>query len=315
MTYDIQQVSDEAEGVRAFNNDAEIVYPDYVLPEFDFHTFVWKAGTTTDISNDIDPNAYYVEVSGLNDRGDMVGMHSGDTIASFLYRDGVVTPIEPFQDEDVVYVRDVNNCDVVVGYAMTAGDQSVAFSWHRGQATVLPPLPGSTAASPKAINDDGIVVGRDASGFAVMWRVQTPVMIPVPAGTESSEAVDINDRGEVILQGRVNGQNRAMYSRGGHSRVLPLLNDAQNSSAVGDINEWGTIVGSTAVENPGGVTRVATLWRGNEVVDLNTLLSDVIPQESRPLLTSASFINDRGQIVATGPAGTFLLTPHIGPQQ
>jgi uncharacterized membrane protein len=308
VTYDIQQVSDEQEGVSAFNNDGVITYSAYVLPDFDFHTFVWKNGTVVDISADIDPNAYYVDVSGLNDRGDMVGMHSGDTIASFLYHNGQVTPIEPFPGDTIVYVHDINNRGQVVGDSTASGEQSTAvFVWDRGQVRVLSPLPGSTGATARAINDCGVAVGRDYAGVGVLWRGQNAEAIPLPAGADSSDAIDINDRNEVILNASVNAARRSLYSHNGHTRVLPLLNDTQNGSYVMDINEWGIVAGTTYADSG---YAVATLWQGNQAVDLNTLLSDTIPAEARPQLTEARFINDKGQIVAEGPSGTFLLTPH-----
>jgi len=307
-------VSDEPKGVTAFNNSGELTYSDYVLPSFDFHTFVWKDGITTDISGDIDPGAYYVDVQALNDRGDMAGMRSSSsdqTIRSFLYSNGQVTSVEPFSGADAVFVYDLNNRRQIVGTSTSFADQSsVAFVWDAGKLRVLAPLPGSTAASPKAINDHGIVVGRDASGFGVIWREQSPALIPVPSGTESSEAADINDNGDVILQASVNGNDRALYWHNGRTRMLPLLDDSQSASAVFDINELDVMVGATFTEVAGASTGTATLWLGNRAFDLNTLLSDSIPPESRPRLSFAKFINDKGQIVASGPSGTFLLTPH-----
>jgi len=74
------------------------------------------------------------------------------------------------------------------------------------------------------------------------------------------------------------------------------------SSTANCINNRGEVVGESATANG----QVAFLYRGGQMLDLNTLISP----NSGASLAGATSINDAGQIVASASnGGLLLLTP------
>lgn len=113
------------------------------------------------------PGAEFVNVAALNDRGQVVGQWS-----------------EP----------------------KTNGSSSSSFLWERGKpARTLGRLPNGYLLQPLAINNRGQVVGiawgedpNNRKRRAFLWENGKPRDLGTPAG-ETSEAFDINERGEVFL--------------------------------------------------------------------------------------------------------------------
>ena len=118
--------------------------------------------------------------------------------------DGAATAINA--KGDVVGIS--GTCDVAVG----AFSAKHALLWHNGRITDLGNLGGQGWNTPMAINDRGDIVGfsdlsGDVSGgvltpnfHAFIWTRETGRMkdIGVLPGDDTSEALDINDRGQVV---------------------------------------------------------------------------------------------------------------------
>jgi uncharacterized membrane protein len=82
--------------------------------------------------------------------------------------------------------------------------------------------------------------------------------------------------------------------------LAALLAD-QTSSWANDINNAGRIVGETTRNYPGSSTQqFATVWDDATVADLNGLIHRDDPLRAFVSLTTATLINDRGEIVARG---------------
>lgn len=106
---------------------------------------------------------------------------------------------------------DINENDVVVGYV-----NNHAFQWADGEAVLLPDLGGPATAA--AVNNDGWIVGQAYiigtwTTRAVLWRdgecIDLNTLIPVDSGWHLATANDINERGQIVGSGNIDGQLRA----------------------------------------------------------------------------------------------------------
>ena len=97
---------------------------------------------------------------------------------------------------------------------------------------------------PYGINDSGDIVGRaDPAGttnhHAVLWKNGTITDLGVAAGWPCSTAIDINERGQVIIDTGicgVGGGPGLLWENGGPSVDLNALVDPASSITVGDVN-------------------------------------------------------------------------------
>jgi probable HAF family extracellular repeat protein len=117
---------------------------------------------------------------------------------------------------------------------------------------------------------------------------------------QSSEGTAINDNGQVI---GTTGSTGFLWQSGAF-HLLPTLPGGTFNLPAG-INNRGDIVGSADIAGPAGAHTRAYLYANGAITDLNLLV-----EATMPLLTSASGINNKGQIVASGIDGQlYLLTP------
>lgn len=136
------------------------------------------------------------------------------------------------------------------------------------------------------------------------------IVFPRFAGTLGgtfSVARDINNKGQVVRYELTAEGNRGVVYRSGKLRTLGTLAGADTYPS--SINNCGEVVGE-------GVTAAgphAFLHFKGEFVDLNSVLP--MPVARHVVLESASAINDRGQVAATGFDSkkgkwrSYLLTP------
>ncbi|HEX8346155.1 MAG TPA: hypothetical protein VF657_15655 [Actinoplanes sp.] len=160
--------------------------------------FRWYDGRFTDIG----PAGWHSRPSGLNDRGDVIGIMFDQEFViarGFIWRDGVLTVIDA--GDEATFPEAVNELGEVVGSALFpgyTGPEFRPFRWAHGTITDLMP-PGERTpdgAYATAINDAGDIVGQ-VDFQAVLWRDGRMVTIR-PAGlTGSSRATAINERGDV----------------------------------------------------------------------------------------------------------------------
>jgi uncharacterized membrane protein len=154
---------------------------------------------------------------------------------------------------------------------------------------------------PIALNERGVVLGNThtaAGSRAVLWQDGAIMDLGVVAGSTDSFAYDFNDRQQVVGIVSIGFASHAMRWRDGVMTRLPELQGAAASSAE-SINNWGVMTGSTSILQP-QFRSVATLWLGNHVVELDSLVRADDPLKPFVHLTGAGPINDRGDIVAAG---------------
>ena len=141
---------------------------------------VWYRGATRVVGGPI------MYVSAINDRGDVVGGTfdlEGPLDALMISRKGTVVNLGPG------VAIDVNNARIVAGWE--SGIDSSAAAWVNGTLVSL----GNEPSSTMAVNASGWVL-ISSEGFASARNVRTGASASLMP--DSADAVDINDRGEIV---------------------------------------------------------------------------------------------------------------------
>jgi probable HAF family extracellular repeat protein len=153
------------------------------------------------------PGGWSSEATGINDKGQIVGM-SSTTIGSNGY--------------------------------------SRAFLYSGGKMKDLGILAGTTDSGATGINSNGQIVGWSSAGvgkiyYAVLYSGDTKTDLGTPAGYTSSSATGINNNGQIVGITFTTSVTRAVLYSGG-TTVLPSTFGGTDSQANG-INNDGKIVG------------------------------------------------------------------------
>jgi probable HAF family extracellular repeat protein len=249
---------------------------------------------------------------GLNDSGTVVGWSdvADGTRQAFVYANGAMSGLAIAGPSDA---SDINNSGVIAGtFTATNGSGDVApqaYTWANGVLTQLgPALADNQGAGERdfghAINNAGMVVGTAAVNASPDFPSQpflysNGVMQDLgDFGGIISDAWGINDLGQVVggagvalsdTQLNVYGQHAFFYSDG-TLHDLGTLNDRFDSAAF-DINNLGQIVGVAATRDG---SRAALFADGGI-----TLLDTLLDPAGGWTMTTASAINDHGQIAGT----------------
>jgi probable HAF family extracellular repeat protein len=154
------------------------------------------------------PGARSAWASGINDRGQIVGIYSENTPTvkqpggrrhGYLWEAGRVTRIDvPGATETGAF--GINNQGEVVGAYLDAAGRSHGFRWKRGRLVTID-VPGVADTTPQGINDRGQVVGyaSDAAGTTFRGFVLSRGEFRTfsAPGTPFTLPVGINDRGQI----------------------------------------------------------------------------------------------------------------------
>lgn len=169
-----------------------------------------------------------------------------------------VTPIAPGADIDVF---DLNNRGEIVGTIYLINSSSLfethAFRWQNGNLTdlnhVVSPDPSERYTTANGVNDRGDIVGTTSEGVYVLRGQQVAPLHAVP-GETSVYPIDINDRGQVILDsfgGEVTG---SFIVDGTTVERLPDLPGGSHTMHAFALSDRGAVTGYTDAYT-------AVLWR------------------------------------------------------
>jgi probable HAF family extracellular repeat protein len=261
------------------------------------HAFRWRAGTFTDLHDTIDPASFYTQASAINDFSTIVGDKATDFFEGFQLRGGQVSPITVNGGAEV-FPLDINDREQII---VEAGNGSYLLDGANVQ-----PLEGlPSEAEPThavAINERGAIAGNtftSAGSRAVLWQDGAVMDLGVVPGASASFAYALNDRNQVVGIVSIGNASHAMRWSDGVMTLLPRLSPDEAASSPSGINNWGVIVGGTTISLP-QFHQTATLWFGNHVVELDSLVRADDPLKPFVHLRSAEQINDRGDIVVSG---------------
>jgi probable HAF family extracellular repeat protein len=285
------------------------------------HPVLFSGGAVTDLGNlpgDQGGDARGINAAGLI-VGDSVNAHLARGTA-VLFSGGTVTSLG-FLAGNTSSASAINAAGVAAGYSSTgptAGNPH-AVLFQGGTVTDLGVLPGGTFSVAYALNDRGVAAGISDSGgssipgHAALFYHNKVIDLGGLGGTYSV-AFGINNNGQAVGQATaLDGHLYAtLYFRNKviNLGVLPgaVSHTAFDLSSARAINDAGLAVGYS--NDPSGQRR-AVLFSHGALFDLN---KQVLPGSPFLLLTEATGINARGQIVGTGVTRSgaehaFLLTP------
>jgi uncharacterized membrane protein len=258
--------------------------------------------------------------TGTNNRGGFVGIYTDDsgTLHGFRRdRKGRFTTIDP-PGSLATFATGINDHGEVVGYYGLAGGKSQSFLRDRSGDITAVEIPGAVTTAPFDINNRGQVVGLygdtepDASGsvppnsiHGFVWTRDSVKKIDVP-GAIGTAAFDINDRGEVVgiyadpKEGDPKGTTHGFRLRKGAFTTIdpPGAIDVDGTpgfqaTAPLGINNRGQVVGQYADAHG---LHAYLLDKGR----YKTIDPRGVPG------TTATDINDRGEIVIPEPRGFFI---------
>ena len=248
-------------------------------------------------------NTLFLNDSGINNADQVVGQ---DTLTgSALLWPNSATPTDlskvsglagVFRDTDAIAI---NNNGEVVGHGILGNKGSDApFAITNNVASKLPQLPNGVDGDPLAVNDSGVIVGvadtATQNGQAVEWSNGSIKVLPSLASTDGSRALAINASGAVVGNAVLNtdfNQRAVLWANG----TATALNFGNGDSSANAINSGGVIVGDGPAGVGQGVDTNAFIYKNGTATNLNTL----IPANSGVVLTVATGINDKGDIVGT----------------
>jgi len=289
----------------------------------DFEGVVWKNGKILNIGtlgvNFVGPNA-------MNDRGQVVGIALnaipdqfsfigfGTQTRAFLWQGGVMLDLGTLGGPDG-WASSINEEGVIAGWALvdstpnpvTGQPTQHPFLWRDGTMVDLGTLGGTLAVvgSPNnggsggAINNRGQVVGTsnlagDLIHHAFLWDRGELIDLNTLGG-DNSEGWWINDSGQIVGRADLPGSqvHHAFLWQDGKMFDLGSSPDWPCSTAI-DVNSRGQVIIDTGV--CGVVGGPGLLWDHGKLYDLNALVSP----NSGLAIGDVNFINDRGEIAATG---------------
>ena len=256
------------------------------------HACILDKGTTIDLGSfgGRSSNARAVNQNGQV----VVYVQTGARQEARLWADGTSESLAP-----IVVATDVNARGQVVGRTSGFPSGFRGLLWDRGTVTDLVNLDGG-ATFPFAINDLGQVVGYSGSPFgphhAFLWTDGVMTDLGSMNSGWSSEAVAINNRGDVVVEdidfSQTPVRRRAWLYSQGTATDLGSLGAGRTSAS--DINNRGQIVGDYSQNR-------AWLWENGELTDLGHL-----PGSNASV---ASTIDDAGRVMGVSGGRVVIWLP------
>lgn len=272
---------------RAVNNNGEIV-GSFSLPDPNnsgtttTHAFRHRDTVNGSIAEDLGSvaNSNYSEAHGVNSSGHVVGFARvqipGSSVES---EDRVFLYIDKMYDLGTfggvgAHAYDINDNSDIVGEYKFSNGTSRAFIYSKGVPDYLPPLKDINSVA-RAINNRNQIVGQyqhsNGETHAFLYNNATLIDLPPLPGDTKSEALDINNLGQVVGYSSIkNGSGtevkRAFLYDNGEMIDLTLLLPPSTG--------W-TLQTASAINSKGEITGVGTYAVGSYSYVLGYRLSPV----------------------------------------
>jgi probable HAF family extracellular repeat protein len=207
---------------RAFGiNDLEqIVGMSWLASQSSDRPFLWENGVMTDLQVGTSFEAY-----GINNSSQVI--LRGNTNKSYLWENGTMTDLGALGGtrNDVFAINESSH---VVGGAHTSSNDLHAYIWQEGVLIDLGTLGGRHSRA-TGLNESGQVVGwsfiPSGEHHAFLWQDGTLTdlndLLPPNSGWDYLEhAYDINDSGQIVGQGRMDGGAHAFL-------MIPIISEVE----------------------------------------------------------------------------------------
>jgi probable HAF family extracellular repeat protein len=180
--------------------------------------------------------------NGLNNHGEVVGESfvSGDsTEHPFLWTESAGMQDLGTLGGSFGRAYAINDAGQVVGVAARRNGALRAFLWSDGVMSNLGTVDGDGCSSAYAINAKGQTIGASfACDFSVvhtfLWEngrmIDLDRFVPPDSGVSLTDPSSINDRGEIVLDGTLNGKQHAFM-------LVPCHDDETDAEACNDAAE------------------------------------------------------------------------------
>ena len=249
------------------------------------------------------PGAVSTGASGVNDKGDVVGVYrlADKSSHGYLYHAGTLTSID-YPGASSTDTYGINAAGDIAGDYTIAG-KTHGFVLSQGRFTTLD-VPGSTLTSLAAINKDGNVIAfytlADGSSHSAVSNGDRFINIDIP-GQNSTSANWMNDAGDIVGNETTGGITHGFVLSKG--KVTPLSVPNTDFTGAFGIDAAGNVVGG--FRDSSGATH-AYIYSGGSYTTID------IPGAS---VTAGSAINSVGDIVgkyvSAGVQHGFLLSSPI----
>ena len=158
-----------------------------------------------DLTGGASPNSFALAINDLTQVTGTNQVQGGSGIQlarGFLWEGGQIRDLD-VEGIPLDNTLDINNRGQIVGVSISPENVERPFLWQAGTTTFLQTelasCPGNLGGSPRAINNNGVIVGA-INSRAVRWQADGSAITPLepPFALQVGEAVDVNDRGQVI---------------------------------------------------------------------------------------------------------------------
>ena len=173
--------------------------------------FLWDNGTMIDLGN---LGGTSSAAQCLNSRGEVIGTSNlpGDQIFhAYLWRDGQMQDLGTLggSTSQAIWINDAGD---IAGVAdLTTPGLHHAVVWRHGRIHDLGTVDGDACSAATVVNSRGQVIGTSTDCanalHAFVWEAGSPMrdlntLIAPGTGLVLTRAIDINDRGEILVQSR-----------------------------------------------------------------------------------------------------------------
>jgi probable HAF family extracellular repeat protein len=298
-------------------NDNSLVVGSIFLDDQKFRAFLWHNGNIQVLGT---LGGDHSHANGINNAGQIVGSSraADGTLFPFLWQDGNMQNLGSLAGHDGGLAAGINNQGKVVGRSH-GSIVARAFLWENGSMQGLGTLGGSYDTA-MGINDSTQIVGVSAGGAgganAFLWEdgemKNLNDLIDPESGWVLRVAFAINNKGQIVGHGQLNGQVRGFLLTPIDCYLVNSTGDTPNKPGSGDICDTGSTTGTDSPECTLRAAIEAANASGKKyciVFDLPDNEDTVTPQSSLPAMQGTGSIdgsvkNDKKAIIDGSLAGS-----------